>query len=40
MWLNVGFTCVTFATGALAFWAPKFLLFAAKVQGLDMEESE
>ncbi|KAJ7387334.1 Protein spinster 3 [Desmophyllum pertusum] len=34
IWLDLGFTCVTFVTGALAFWAPKFLLYASKAQGI------
>ncbi|XP_031568969.1 protein spinster homolog 3-like [Actinia tenebrosa] len=34
IWLCVGFTCVTFVTGALAFWAPKFLFYASQVQGM------
>jgi len=40
MWLDVGFTCVTFVTGALAFWAPKFMYYAAQVQGVKSKESE
>ena len=41
IWLDLGFTCVSFVTGALAFWAPKFLLYASKAQGLsDATESE
>ncbi|XP_068690503.1 protein spinster homolog 1-like [Montipora foliosa] len=40
IWLNVGFTCVTFVTGALAFWAPKFFLYASKSQGMmDVTQS-
>lgn len=40
IWLNLGFTCVSFVTGALAFWAPKFLLYATKAQGISETESE
>lgn len=40
IWLNLGFTCVSFVTGALAFWAPKFLLYATKAQGISVTESE
>ena len=41
IWLDLGFTCVSFVTGALAFWAPKFLLYASRTQGLtDATESE
>lgn len=35
IWLDLGFTCVSFVTGALAFWAPKFLLYASKAQGIS-----
>lgn len=34
IWLNIGFTCVTFVTGALSFWAPKFFLYATRTQGI------
>ncbi|RMX51694.1 hypothetical protein pdam_00008114 [Pocillopora damicornis] len=40
IWLNLGFTCVSFVTGALAFWAPKFLLYATRAQGISETESE
>ncbi|XP_041348231.1 protein spinster homolog 1-like isoform X2 [Gigantopelta aegis] len=30
---SVGFTCVAYVTGALAFWAPTFMLNSIKVQG-------
>ena len=38
IWLTLGFTCVAFVTGALAFWAPKFLLYASHTQGIHESE--
>ena len=31
VWSSVGFTCVSFASGALAVWAPQFILYAEQV---------
>ncbi|GAB6030025.1 hypothetical protein CHUAL_005712 [Chamberlinius hualienensis] len=33
MWSTVGFTCVAFVAGALAWWGPTFLLNSIEVQG-------
>lgn len=30
IWSSIGFTCVCFSTGALAWWAPSYVDFAAK----------
>ncbi|XP_064460456.1 protein spinster homolog 1-like isoform X2 [Ornithodoros turicata] len=30
-WSTLGFTCVTFATGALSWWAPTYMVYAARV---------
>lgn len=35
---TLGFTCVTFCTGALSWWGPKFLIDSIK--GLNVENSE
>ena len=40
VWLCVGFTCVTFVTGALAFWAPKFMFYASQVQGMKDSQNK
>ncbi|KAK3747989.1 hypothetical protein QZH41_014359 [Actinostola sp. cb2023] len=40
IWLDLGFTCVTFVTGALAFWAPKFMFYASQVQGVNSKEND
>lgn len=29
---TLGFTCVAFVTGALAWWGPKFMLYGLKLQ--------
>ncbi|KAG8193917.1 hypothetical protein JTE90_011472 [Oedothorax gibbosus] len=33
MWVTLGFTCVTFSVGALAWWVPNFLTNALEVHG-------
>lgn len=33
MWSTVGFTCVTFATGCLAWWAPTYMSYALQTLG-------
>ncbi|EDO39433.1 predicted protein [Nematostella vectensis] len=40
IWLDLGFTCVAFVTGSLAFWAPKFLYYAAKMQDLHLRKDD
>eukprot|EP00112_Aurelia_sp_Birch-Aquarium-sp1_P006531 Seg172.4 transcript_id=Seg172.4/GoldUCD/mRNA.D3Y31 product="Protein spinster 1" protein_id=Seg172.4/GoldUCD/D3Y31 len=30
---SIGFTCVTFVVGSLAFWAPEFVLYSEKING-------
>lgn len=39
VWSTLGFTCVTFATGCLAWWAPTFNLLALQVQNLPADEN-
>ncbi|CAG5123347.1 unnamed protein product, partial [Candidula unifasciata] len=36
---SVGFTCVAFVTGALAFLAPSFMVYASQIQGHEQKES-
>lgn len=39
VWSTVGFTCVTFAVGALSWWAPTYMMYAYKVaQDVKTEE--
>ena len=38
VWSTLGFTCVSFATGALAAWAPAFILYAEQVH--DQKEEK
>ncbi|KFM71846.1 Protein spinster, partial [Stegodyphus mimosarum] len=33
VWVSLGFTCVTFSVGALAWWVPDFMTHALEVQG-------
>uniref|UniRef100_A0A0B7AKL1 Major facilitator superfamily (MFS) profile domain-containing protein n=1 Tax=Arion vulgaris TaxID=1028688 RepID=A0A0B7AKL1_9EUPU len=36
---SVGFTCVAFVTGALAFLAPTFMYYATQIQGQEISDS-
>ena len=38
MFSSLGFTCVAFVAGALAFWAPTFVTYSIRVQQLDAEQ--
>ncbi|XP_067135266.1 protein spinster homolog 1 isoform X2 [Centruroides vittatus] len=38
MWSTAGFTCVTFATGALAWWAPIYMTYASSIEGENKTE--
>ena len=38
IWSTIGFTCVTFAVGALSWWAPSYMLYAYRVIGEDKSE--
>lgn len=39
IWVTVGFTCVTFSVGALAWWVPDFMMSAIKVGGGKAEQN-
>lgn len=38
VWSTLGFTCVTFAAGALSWWAPSYMVHALTVYGGDADE--
>lgn len=38
MWSTAGFTCVTFATGAFAWWAPVYMTYASSIEGENKSE--
>lgn len=38
IWSTLGFTCVTFAAGALSWWAPSYMVHALRVYGGDANE--
>ncbi|KAH9376388.1 hypothetical protein HPB48_014677 [Haemaphysalis longicornis] len=38
IWSTLGFTCVTFAAGALSWWAPSYMVHALTVYGGDASE--
>lgn len=40
IWSTCGFTCVTFATGALAWWAPLYMGYAMKLQAADANKDK
>lgn len=39
VWVTIGFTCVTFSVGALAWWVPDFMMSAIKVSGGKAEQN-
>ncbi|RDD43019.1 Protein spinster-like protein 1 [Trichoplax sp. H2] len=39
VWTTIGFTCVAFTTGALAFWAPTYITSAELAQGITSTSS-
>ncbi|XP_037565786.1 protein spinster homolog 3-like isoform X2 [Dermacentor silvarum] len=40
IWSTLGFTCVTFATGALAWWAPSYMTHALQLHNPDGKADE
>ncbi|XP_076345681.1 protein spinster homolog 1-like isoform X3 [Tachypleus tridentatus] len=40
IWSTGGFTCVAFAVGALAWWAPSYMTYAINVQGDKADKDE
>ncbi|XP_013775801.1 protein spinster homolog 1-like isoform X2 [Limulus polyphemus] len=40
IWSTAGFTCVAFAVGALAWWAPSYMTYAINVQGNKADKDE
>jgi len=36
IYASLGFTCVSFVTGSLAFWAPEFVTYSQKAKGKDV----